>query len=95
MTVEKRKTRLIGAILVERGLLTPDQLKAALALQEEKGGLLGEIVTAEFGVSQVELSQAIAEQLAELEAGGRSELSVRTRIPSRGELMVRAILLRN
>ena len=69
LTVVERKTRLIGAILVERGLLTPDQLREALELQAERGGLLGEIVTAEFGVSQVQLSQVIAEQLADLEAG--------------------------
>src|SRR5205814_6279898 len=58
-----------GAILVERRLITPEQLREALDLQAEQGGLLGEIVTAEFGVSPVEVSQVIAEQLADLEAG--------------------------
>ena len=68
LTVVERKTRLIGAIMVERGLLTSAQLTAALDVQAERGGLLGEIVVAEFGVSRAEVSQVIAEQLAELEA---------------------------
>ena len=78
LSVVERKTRLIGAILVERGLITPVQLKEALELQAERGGLLGEIVTAEFGVSQVEVSQAIAEQLADLEAGTGADPSPAT-----------------
>jgi hypothetical protein len=68
LTIAQRKTRLIGAILVERGLVTPDQLEAALQLQAERGGLLGEIVAEEFGVPRVELSQVLADQWAELEA---------------------------
>ena len=46
LTVVERKTRLIGAILVERGLLTPAQLREALEVQAREGGLLGEIVSA-------------------------------------------------
>ena len=75
LTVVERKTRLIGAIMVERGLLTSDQLRAALEVQAERGGLLGEIVMAEFGVSRAEVSQVIAEQLAELEGETGSEPS--------------------
>ena len=75
LTVVERKTRLIGAIMVERGLLTSDQLRAALEVQAERGGLLGEIVMAEFGVSRAEVSQVIAEQLAELEGEPGSEPS--------------------
>ncbi len=75
LTVVERKTRLIGAIMVERGLLSSDQLRAALEVQAERGGLLGEIVMAEFGVSRAEVSQVIAEQLAELEGEPGSEPS--------------------
>ena len=75
LTVVERETRLIGAIMVERGLLTPAQLREALEVQAEQGGLLGEIVMAQFGVSQVQLSQVIAEQLAELEAEAGSDSS--------------------
>ena len=75
----ERKTRLIGAILVERGLITPTQLKQALDLQADRGELLGEIVAAEFGVSQLQVSQVIAEQLAELELGLRQGPNPRPR----------------
>src|SRR6187200_1022641 len=75
LTVVERKTRLIGAIMVERGLLTSDQLRAALEVQAERGGLLGEIVMAEFGVSRAQVSQVIAEQLAELEGETGSDAS--------------------
>ena len=76
LTVVERKTRLIGAIMVERGLLSSDQLRAALEVQAERGGLLGEIVMAEsFGVSRAQVSQVIAEQLAELEGETGSEAS--------------------
>ena len=76
LTVVERKTRLIGAIdSGERGLLSSDQLRAALEVQAERGGLLGEIVMAEFGVSRAQVSQVIAEQLAELEGETGSEAS--------------------
>lgn len=81
MTVVERKTRLIGAIMVERGLLTPAQLREALEVQAERGGLLGEIVMAEFGVTRAQVSQVIAEQLAELEDETGSEVSSTTRSP--------------
>ena len=81
LTVVERKTRLIGAIMVERGLLTPSQLRAALEVQADRGGLLGEIVMAEFGVSRAEVSHVIAEQLAELEAERGSERSSAPALP--------------
>ena len=59
-------------------MITPIQLKEALELQTERGGLLGDLLTAEFGVSQVEVSQAIAEQLADLEAGSGADPSPAT-----------------
>ena len=74
----ERKTRLIGAIMVERGLLTPAQLRAALEVQAERGGLLGEIVMAEFGVTRAQVSQVIAEQLSELESETGSEALARS-----------------
>ena len=59
--------RLIGAIFVERGLVTQEDLDAALAEQAQRGGLLGEILVAKYGISRLELASAIAEQWAELE----------------------------
>lgn len=61
------QSRLIGAILVEHGLITREQLHRALELQQETGERLGEIVVAEFNVTRIELASLIAEQWAALE----------------------------
>jgi chromosome segregation ATPase len=61
------QARLVGALFVDRGLLTPEQLERALELQAERGELLGEVLVAEFGISRVELASVLAEQWAELE----------------------------
>ena len=58
------QSRLIGAILVENGLITRDQLVRALELQKETGERLGEIVVAEFNVPRLELASVLAEQWA-------------------------------
>jgi Type II secretion system (T2SS), protein E, N-terminal domain len=42
--MEPKKSGKIGEILVEDGLLSKAQLEEALALQREKGGLLGQIL---------------------------------------------------
>ncbi|RDI74437.1 hypothetical protein Gocc_2013 [Gaiella occulta] len=60
-------SRLIGAIFVEKGLVTAEQLERALQLQDETGERLGEIIVARFGVSRLELASVLAEQWAELE----------------------------
>ena len=52
----------IGTILVEKNLITAEQLERALVLQEASGERLGEIVVAEFGVSRLELAGVLAEQ---------------------------------
>jgi chromosome segregation protein len=62
------KSRLIGAVLVENGLITPDQLALALDLQAKSGERLGEIVVAEFGVSRLDLAGVLAEQWSGIEA---------------------------
>ena len=38
-------SRLIGAIFVEKGLVTPDQLERAMQIQAETGDRLGEVFT--------------------------------------------------
>ncbi len=65
------QSRLIGAILVEKNLITSEQLERALQLQEETGERLGEVVVAEFGVPRLELASVLAEQWAELEKAER------------------------
>ena len=59
--------RLIGAIFLERGLVTEEQLQAALAIQVESKEHLGEILVQHFGVSRIELASVLAEQWADLE----------------------------
>lgn len=65
------RSRLIGAILVDKNLITGEQLERALQLQENTGERLGEIVVAEFGVARLELASVLAEQWAELEKAER------------------------
>jgi hypothetical protein len=57
--------RRIGAILVERGLITESQLAGALEEQRRSGRLLGEIFVSSYGVSRVALADALAVQWAE------------------------------
>ena len=57
--------RRIGTILVEWRLITEDQLTHALTEQEETGRLLGEILVTSYGVSRVDLADALAEQWQE------------------------------
>jgi hypothetical protein len=52
----------LGEILVERGLITPLQLQAALNEQVTRGGRLGEILFEHGLVSAVDLRDALAEQ---------------------------------
>lgn len=55
--------RVLGELLVARGLLTADELDRALAEQARTGRRLGEILVARGFVSGLELSRALAEQL--------------------------------
>jgi chaperonin cofactor prefoldin len=57
--------RRIGTILVEWRLITEEQLTHALTEQEETGRLLGEILVTSYGVSRVDLADALAEQWQE------------------------------
>jgi hypothetical protein len=60
------QSRLIGALFVERGLVSESQIRVALELQQETGQQLGQIVVERFGVSRKELASVVAEQWAKL-----------------------------
>ena len=60
--------RRIGAILVERELITPTQLTLALEEQAKTGRPLGEICVASFGLDRLSLADALAEQWEEMQA---------------------------
>jgi DNA repair exonuclease SbcCD ATPase subunit len=67
--------RLIGAIFVEKGLITDAQLAEALEQQRETGERVGEILVSRFGVSRLALASALAEQWAEFERPAADEPS--------------------
>ena len=62
--------RLIGALFVERGLVSESQVRVALEIQRETGQQLGQVLVERFGVSRKELASVVAEQWAKL--GGSS-----------------------
>ena len=65
--------RLMGDLLVERNIITREQLEQALRLQEETGNRIGEIVVSEFGVSRVEIAGVLSEQWADIEQAERAK----------------------
>jgi hypothetical protein len=63
--------RPLGQLLVQRGLLTPDELETALDEQERTGGLLGEILMRNGLLSKLALASSLHEQsLAEEHESG-------------------------
>jgi hypothetical protein len=55
----------LGRLLVERGVITIDQLDAALKVQRAEGGMLGEILTSRGWVTPLSIAAAVAKQKAE------------------------------
>ena len=73
---ESISNRRIGALFVERGLVSESQLHVALELQQETGQQLGQILVERFGVQRGELAQVVAEHWAHT---GEAEESARSR----------------
>jgi hypothetical protein len=55
----------LGRLLIERGVITEEQLTTALRVQREKGGMLGEILTSRGWVTPLSIAAAVAKQKAE------------------------------
>jgi hypothetical protein len=55
----------LGRVLVERGVITDEQLDTALAVQRREGGLLGEILTSRGWVTSLSIAAALAKQRAD------------------------------
>jgi type IV pilus assembly protein PilB len=53
----------VGAAMLERGLVTEEQLSAALELQRSSGGRVGEILVESGALSSFELAQVLADHL--------------------------------
>lgn len=73
---EAVSNRLIGALFVERGLVSQSQLVVALELQQETGQQLGQILVERFGVERAELAKVVAEHWARM---GEAKEDVSTR----------------
>lgn len=61
--MQEKKLRL-GEILVDAGVLKPEQLEAALALQKKRGIRLGQILLQERFISEPQLVQALSRRLS-------------------------------
>src|SRR3989440_3832136 len=55
----------LGRLLVERGVITQEQLDTALAVQRADGGMLGEILTSRGWVTPLSIAAAVEKQRAE------------------------------
>jgi hypothetical protein len=55
----------LGRLLVERGVITEEQLTTALRVQRDEGGMLGEILTARGWVTPLSIAAAVAKQKAD------------------------------
>src|SRR5438552_3304659 len=55
----------LGRLLVERGVITQEQLDTALSVQRKEGGMLGEILTSSGWVTPLSIAAALAKQKAE------------------------------
>ena len=66
-------SRLIGLLIVEKGLITEAQLQLALDEQQATGARLGEILMSQFGVTRADLESALTAQQAENRSLGAQE----------------------
>ncbi|MBL7081205.1 MAG: hypothetical protein ISS44_01365 [Candidatus Omnitrophica bacterium] len=59
---KKGQHRLIGILLIEKGLISKWQLERALLIQEQGGGLIGEILVALGYVKETDIALALTSQ---------------------------------
>lgn len=62
MAQVRKVTKKLGELLVERGLVTNEQLELALADQKKNGGLLGEILVGWGYTTEESIVQALSSQ---------------------------------
>ena len=74
--MESAAKRRLGDIIVERGLVTPDQLEEALRVQRTTGGKLGEVLVELGFMTRVGLAGVITEQWDSLRQSANSRRSV-------------------
>ena len=57
-----KQTKRLGEILIENGLLTKKELKAALKIQKNEGGLIGQILLKNGFVNEGDIANALTQQ---------------------------------
>ncbi len=62
MTVRRLINKQLGELLIERGIITQNQLEKALAVQQERGGLIGEVLVELEFVKEDEIAQTLTAQ---------------------------------
>ncbi len=93
MTAAFHSGRQLGEILLEQGLLSPEQLQEALTLQQHWGSRLGDIVLAKGWIKALDFYTALAAHYGRpfvnlLDQRPARELILRDDIPSYMELLV-------
>ena len=59
---KKTSNKQLGELLVERGIITQDQLKVAIEQQKKQGGLLGEVLVDLRFATETDIAQALTSQ---------------------------------
>jgi len=62
MTIRRIINKRLGELLIERGIINTRQLEKALAIQQEKGGLIGELLVELGFVKEEDIAQALTAQ---------------------------------
>jgi len=62
MTTRRLINKQLGELLIERGIITQIQLQRALAVQQERGGLIGEILVELGYAKEDEIAQTLTAQ---------------------------------
>lgn len=60
MSLKKKATKLLGEILVEKGIITQEQLNKALDVQVEEGKMIGEVIVNLGFAKEDEIAQCLA-----------------------------------
>jgi lipopolysaccharide/colanic/teichoic acid biosynthesis glycosyltransferase len=99
----RRRDNELGQVLLRKGLITPVQLRQALAIQAEEGGHLGKILRRMGACDSRAISEGLVEQVRTARARGRHRDLVRAakdnpsvgglRIPARPTAVVLCLLL--
>lgn len=94
-TMESAAKRRLGDIIVERRLVTPEQLNEALRVQRETGGKLGEVLVELGFITRVALAGVITEQWDALRLTSRgrktAETKARTAAPTGSSVVETAL----